>query len=239
MHDILIDKLIGAPINLFHDITPRGHIISRLSKDLSNGARVNNLLSGTLRVFFQVLGSILVCALFNIWTVPIIIFIIIIEIIFSLYCLQPIKEISRMEGKYRTPLIGAFSETIYGLHIIRAFQYEHNFEKKFSKRMNDYYNISIFQSGISGWYGIYLDMISFILLTFILISCSIFKEKYNTQSIGLLLSYSLNLIEYLFDIMGRFSRLSKLLISVERCDNYTKILQEKYPVLISDKKIKQ
>ena len=239
MHDILIDKLIGAPINLFHDITPRGHIISRLSKDLSNGARVNNLLSGTLRVFFQVLGSILVCALFNIWTVPIIIFIIIIEIIFSLYCLQPIKEISRMEGKYRTPLIGAFSETIYGLHIIRAFQYEHNFEKKFSKRMNDYYKISIFQSGISGWYGIYLDMISFILLTFILISCSIFKEKYNTQSIGLLLSYSLNLIEYLFDIMGRFSRLSKLLISVERCDNYTKILQEKYPVLISDKKIKQ
>ena len=239
MHDILIDKLIGAPINLFHDITPRGHIISRLSKDLSNGSRVNNLLSGTLRVFFQVIGSILVCALFNIWTVPIIVFIIIIEIIFSLYCLQPIKEISRMEGKYRTPLIGAFSETIYGLHIIRAFQYEHNFENKFHKRMNDYYKISIFQSGISGWYGINLDMISFILLTFILISCSIFKEKYNTQSIGLLLSYSLNLIEYLFDIMGRFSRLSKLLISVERCDNYTKVLQEKYPVLISDKKLKQ
>ena len=39
--------------------------------------------------------------------------------------------------------------------------------------------------------------------------------------------------------MGRFSRLSKLLISVERCDNYTKVLQEKYPVLISDKKLKQ
>ena len=239
MHDLLIDKLIGAPINLFHDITPRGHIISRLSKDLNNGARVNNILSGTLRVFFQVLGSILVCAIFNIWTVPIIILIIIVEIIFSLYCLQPIKEMSRMEGKYRTPLIGAFSESIYGLHIIRAFQYENMFENKFNKRMNDYFKICIFQSGISGWYGINLDLISFILLTFILISCSIFKEKYNSQSIGLLLSYSLNLIEYLFDIMGRFSRLSKVLISVERCDNYTKILQEKYPVLSTDQKLKQ
>ena len=39
--------------------------------------------------------------------------------------------------------------------------------------------------------------------------------------------------------MGRFSRLSKLLVSVERCDNYTKILQEKYPVLITDKHLKQ
>jgi ABC-type multidrug transport system fused ATPase/permease subunit len=39
--------------------------------------------------------------------------------------------------------------------------------------------------------------------------------------------------------MGRFSRLSKVLISVERCDNYTKILQEKYPTLVSDKNLKQ
>ena len=239
MHDTLIDKLIGAPINLFHDITPRGHIISRLSKDLNDGSRVNNILSGTLRVFFQVLGAILVCAIFNLWTVPIIVFIILIEVMFSLYCLQPIKEISRMEGKYRTPLIGAFSESLYGLHIIRAFQYENMFEEKFHKRMNDYFKICLFQSGISGWYGINLDLISFILLTFILISCSIFKEKYNSQSIGLLLSYSLNLIEYLFDIMQRFSRVSKVLVSVERCDNYTKVLQEKYPILLSDKKLKQ
>ena len=239
MHDILIDKLMGAPINLFHDITPRGHIISRLSKDLTAGSRVNNILSGTLRVFFQVFGSICVCAIFNVWTIPVIIFIIIIEIMFSLYSLQPIKEMSRMEGKYRTPLIGAFSETLYGLHIIRAFQYEDMFEDKFHKRLNDYYKISIFQSGISGWYGINLDMISFILLTFILISCSIFKEKYDSKSIGLLLSYSLNLIEYLFDIMGRFSRLSKVLVSVERCDNYTKVLQEKYPNLLSDNKLRQ
>ena len=239
MHDTLIDKLIEAPINLFHDITPRGHIISRLSKDLNDGSRVNNVLSGTLRVFFQVLGSILVCAIFNLWTIPIIAFIILIEVMFSLYCLQPIKEISRMEGKYRTPLIGAFSESLYGLHIIRAFQYENMFEEKFNKRMNDYFKISLFQSGISGWFGINLDLISFILLTFILISCSIFKEKYNSQSIGLLLSYSLNLIEYLFDIMQRFSRFSKVLVSVERCDNYTKVLQEKYPTLITDKRLKQ
>ena len=239
MHDLLVDKLIGAPINLFHDITPRGHIISRLSKDLNSGARVNNIMSGTLRVFFQVCGAIFVCAVFNIWTIPVIIIILIIEILFSLYSLLPIQEISRMEGKYRTPLIGAFSETIYGLHIIRAFRYENNFENKFNKRMNDYYKINIFQSGISGWYGINLDMISFILLTFILVSCAIFKDKYNPQSIGLLLSYSLNLIEYLFDFMGRFSRLSKALVSIERCDNYTKVLQEKYPTLISDKDLKQ
>ena len=143
-----------------------------------------------------------------------------------------------MEGKYRTPLIGAFTETIYGLHIIRAFQYENNFVNKFNKRMDDHFKITIYQSGISGFYGINLDLISFIILTFILISCYFFKEKYDTQSIGLLLTYSINLIEQLFDFMQRFGRLSKILVSLERCDNYTKIIQEKYPVLDTDKNLK-
>ena len=239
IHDILIDKLLQAPVNLFHDITPRGNIITRLSKDLSNTARILNILSGTIRVIFQILGSIFVCTIFNIWTLPLMILIFSVEVIFSLYVLHPMREINRMEGKYRTPVIGAFSESIYGLHIIRAFQYENNFVKKFNKRMNDHFKISIFQSGVSGWYGINLDLISFILLTFILISCCFFKEKYNSQSIGLLLTYSINLIEHLFDFMERFSRVSKFLVSLERCDDYTKIAQEKYPILSSDKNLKQ
>ena len=238
LHDLLIDKLLQAPVNLFHDVTPRGHIITRLSKDLTDTARINNILSGTVRVIFQIFGSVFVCAIFNIWTLPLIIIIFIIEVAFSLYILQPIKEISRMEGKYRTPLIGAFTETIYGLHIIRAFQYENNFVNKFNKRMDDHFKITIYQSGISGFYGINLDLISFIILTFILISCYFFKEKYDTQSIGLLLTYSINLIEQLFDFMQRFGRLSKILVSLERCDSYTKIIQEKYPVLDTDKNLK-
>ena len=239
LHDLLIEKLLQAPVNLFHDITPRGHIISRLSKDLTESARINNILSGTIRVVFQILGSVLMCTIFNIWTFPLIVIIFVIEVYFSLYILQPIKEISRMEGKYRTPLIGAFSESLYGLHIIRAFQYENNFVEKFNHRMNDYVRIGINQSGISGWYGINTDLISFILLLFILISCCIFKDKYSSESIGLLLSYSINLIEHLFDFMQRFSRLSKIFVSLERCDNYTKIVQEKYPTLPSDKNLKQ
>ena len=238
LHDLLIDKLLQAPVNLFHDLTPRGNIITRLSKDLTDTARINNIMSGTIRVIFEIFGSVFVCAIFNIWTLPLIIFIFIIEVAFSLYILQPIKEISRMEGKYRTPLIGAFSETIYGLHIIRAFQYENNFVDKFNKRMDAHFKITIFQSGISGFYGINLDLISFIILTFILISCYFFKEKYNTQSIGLLLTYSIQLIEQLFDFMQRFGRLSKILVSLERCDNYTKIIQEKYPILNTDKELK-
>ena len=237
MHDKLIDKLIRAPINLFHDVTPRGHIITRLSKDLNTSARINNTISGILRMGFQVIGSIIICIYFNIWTIPAIIIIMSLEVYFSYYCLQPLKDISRLEGFYRAPLIGVFTETLSGLNIIRSFQYEDNFVNKFYNKMNDYFKICLFQCGISGWYGIILDMISFGLLTFILLSCLIFKEKYSPQSIGLLLTYSLNIIKQLFNFMGRFSGLNKMLISVERCENFTKVPQEKYPTLVTDKNL--
>ena len=237
MHDKLIDKLINAPINLFHDITPRGHIITRLSKDLNASARINNTISGILRMGFQVIGSIILCIYFNIWTIPAIIIIMSLEVYFSYYCLQPLKDISRLEGHYRAPLIGVFTETLSGLNIIRSFQYEDNFVNKFYAKMNDYFKICLFQCGISGWYGIILDMISFGLLTFILVSCLLFKEKYSPQSIGLLLTYSLNIIKQLFNFMGRFSGLNRMLISVERCENFTKIPQEKYPTLLTDKNL--
>ena len=93
--------------------------------------------------------------------------------------------------------------------------------------MNDYLKVCIYQSGILGWYGVHLDIISFILLSFILIFAYFAKEKYNPQSIGLLLTYSIKLIFYMFDSFKRFSFLTELLISLERCDSYTKIVQEK------------
>jgi ABC-type multidrug transport system fused ATPase/permease subunit len=95
--------------------------------------------------------------------------------------------------------------------------------------MNDYLKVCIYQSGILGWYGVHLDIISFILLSFILIFAYYAKEKYNPQSIGLLLTYSIKMIFYMFDSFKRFSFLTELLISLERCDSYTKIAQEKYP----------
>ena len=237
MHDLLIDKLVNAPTNLFHDITPRGYIINVLSKDLNTASRVNIFFSGALRLGFQALGAIIVCIYFNIWTLPVIFIIIILEIYFSSYILQTLKDISRLEGIYRAPLIGVFSETLAGLNTIRAFNYEKNFENIFYNKMNNYFKICLYQKGISGWYGIILDIISCGLLTFILIICGLFNEKYNAQSIGLLLIYSFNFINEFFNFMEKFNELTKMFTSVERCEKLTKISQEKYPTLETDKDI--
>ena len=229
MHDTLIQTLVNAPINLFHDITPKGNILNRLNKELDNSNVLSLAVSGTIRVIIQLLGSIIVCTLFNVWTFPVIIFLIIIELALTKFCFHATQDIHKLVSNYRAPIIGVFDETLTGLPMVRSFQYEDNFTNKFYKKMNDYLKVCIYQSGILGWYGVHLDIISFILLSFILIFAYYAKEKYNPQSIGLLLTYSIKMIFYMFDSFKRFSFLTELLISLERCDSYTKIDQEKYP----------
>ena len=237
MHDTLIQKLINAPINLFHDIIPRGNILNRLSKELDNSNVLSLAVSGTLRVIFQLIGSIIVCTLFNIWSFPLIVFLIIIELALTKFCFHATQDIHKLVSNYRAPILGVFDETLSGLPIIRAFHYEDNFTNKFYKKMNDYLKVSIYQKGIIGWYGVHLDIISFVLLSFILIFAYFAKESYSPQSIGLLLTYSIKMIFFMFDSFKRFSFLTELLISLERCDSYTKVLQEKYQKTEEDKKI--
>ena len=61
---------------------------------------------------------------------------------------------------------------------------------------------------------------------FILLFSLYFKNAISPESMGLLLSYGLKLMDYLYNIMNRFTLLEKLLTSVERCVGFTKILQE-------------
>ena len=237
MHDTLIKKLINAPINLFHDIIPKGNILNRLSKELDNSNVLSLAVSGTLRVIFQLIGSIIVCTLFNVWSFPLIVVLIIIELALTKFCFHATQDIHKLVSNYRAPILGVFDETLSGLPIIRAFNYEDNFTNKFYKKMNDYLKVCIYQKGIMAWYGVYLDIISFVLLSFVLIFSYFAKEKYSPQSIGLLLTYSTKMIFFMFDSFKRFSFLTELLISLERCDSYTKVLQENYPKTEEDKNL--
>ena len=237
MHDSLIKSLINAPINLFHDIIPRGNILNRLSKELNNSNVLSLAVSGTLRVMFQLAGAIIVCTLFNAWTLPLIILLIGIELYITKFCFYATQDIHKLVSNYRAPIFGVFGETLSGLPIIRAFNYEKNFTNKFYKKMNNYLKANIYQKGIIGWYGVHLDIVSFTLLSFILAFAYFMKETYSPQSIGLLLAYSIKMIFFMYDAFKRFSFLTELLISLERCDNYTKIKQEKLRETEEDNKL--
>ena len=228
MHSTLIDKLIHASLNLFHNITSKGKIYNLLQRDLEDSASLNLLLSRYLRNIFQIIGSIIVCITFNKWSIILIILIFYIEFSITSFYLPSSKEINNLEANSRAPIIGVLEETVSGISIIRSIQYEQKFVNKFNDKVNDHFMISLYQSGIFCWLIIHLNLISNILSAFILIFCYLFKSQYDSQSLGLLLKYSILLSDQLFEIMIGINEFGKTLTSVSRCRRYTQIPQEKY-----------
>ena len=230
MHSTLIDKLIHASLNLFHNITPKGKIYNLLNNDLEDSSTLNLLISRYLRNIFQILGSIIVCITFNKWTIIFIIIIFYIEYLITSFYIPSSKEINNLEANSRTPILGVFEETLSGISIIRSIKKEKNFKEKFYGKVNDHFMICLYQNGTFCWLIIHLNLISNILFIFILIFCYLFKSQYDSQSLGLLLKYAILLSDQLFEIMIGVNDFGKTLTSVYRCRKYTKIPQEKYLV---------
>ena len=237
MHNELLVKQIRAPINLYHDMIPRGQILSRFGKDLDSSTRLNNVSSGTVRILCQFIGCLIICGIYNKYILLIFPIVLIIESLLIKFYLYGGRDLNRLEGNCRSPMIGVFSETLSGIPIIRAFQYENKFKEKFFNKLNTIFKVKLFQSGGSNWFGVHLDMVSFVLLVFILLFSLIFKNSLSPESMGLLLSYSIKLIDYLFNVIERYSLLEKLLTSVERCIAFTKVIQELPPNTNLDKSL--
>ena len=65
IHIDMIDKLIKAPINLFHETIPRGQIFNRLSKDLESLTFTFYTLGNLFVGFFSILGALVLNSTFD------------------------------------------------------------------------------------------------------------------------------------------------------------------------------
>ena len=234
MHDKLLGRLLKAPINLFHDTIPRGQILNRLSKDLDKSTRLCSSTTSLFRVIFQLSSSILICLIFNWKSLLILPLLVYVQIKIMNFYLNGGRSLNRLEGSMRSPIISVFSETIPGVTTIRACNLEDKFKEKFFSKLNNFYKILLYQSGATNWFGLTLNLISFILLLVILAFAILFKNTLSPRSIGLILSYSMKLNDYLYSLLSRISKMEKHITSVERCDSFTEIVQERDYILDSD-----
>ncbi len=227
LHTDMIDSLIKAPINLFHEKITRGIIYNRLSKDLENIKYNMYSIGGILVNLFGMLGVIFICTFFEIYTLVFIpIFMIIGMLVYSYY-LRTSRELQRLDGRSRSPILNIISEAIPGGSIIRVFDKVEFYKKKFYEKVDDNYKTNLFINGTKNWYGLILDLLSTMLLTFLIVFAILFQDKFTPQSIALILTYTLNFQYLLFYFLEEFSFFQNNMISMERCLNFLSIPQEK------------
>ena len=235
LHETMIYNIIRAPINLFHDIIPVGQILNRLIHDLELCQDIIWRFNTILASIIGIIISIYVCFIENretIYAAPVII---LIAVILLLYFISAGRDINRLNGTSRSPIVSLFSETILGITTIRTFNKEIPSKKKFYKRLDDYFGVMLYRYGLDNWFCMTLDVVSHLFLTYVLIRTILDIDSFDAAAIGLMLDYSIEISEELLEAFEQASQVERSLVSLERCDVFTKLPEENY----EDEKLNQ
>ena len=230
-HDVMLQNIIDAPINLYHDITPFGQIMNKFTIDLDKSILFFRHFSATLKYICTLIGSIIVCISSNLYVLfflPIIFFC---GYKISVYYAPAGRDILRIESIDRSPLLSFYSESIQGIDTIKSLKYydiDKLFFKKFSDKLIGHFSVFMYKFGTRTFFELSLDLLSVIFVFFLFIYCVIFHNQFNAIMISLLLKYSLSISEDILVMLTHGTELENSFVRVERCESATHLPKEKY-----------
>ncbi|XWS11330.1 hypothetical protein CRYUN_Cryun38cG0074500 [Craigia yunnanensis] len=223
--------IFRAPMSFF-DSTPSGRILNRASTDQSAMDLSIQYQVGTV-VFsiIQLLGIIVVISQVA-WQI----FIIFIPVTatciwYQQYYISSARELARLAGVCKAPIIQHFAETILGATTIRCFHQESRFLERNMILIDSYSRPKFHAAGAMEWLCFRLDMLSSITFAFCLFFLISIPEGIIDPAIaGLAVTYGLDLNALQTWIVLNISSMENKIISVERMLQYSRIPSE--PALV-------
>ncbi|KAF5774238.1 putative ABC-type xenobiotic transporter [Helianthus annuus] len=233
----LFDKMhfsiFRAPMSFF-DANPSGRILSRVSSDQTAvDLSIPYSIGPFAYAIIQLLGIVLVMSL-GAWPVFLVFFPVVgICIWLQQYYIPSARELARLVGVCKAPVIQHFSETISGSTTIRSFDQKHRFQDTCLKLIDDYSRLKFHVDGASAWFGLRLDMLSALIFALLLIFLvSVPEGIIDPSTAGLAVTYGLHLNKLQAWVILKLSKLEIQFISVERIFQYSSIPSE--PPLVID-----
>lgn len=237
LHKKMLDKLMKAPVNLFHETVPRGQIFNRLSKDLDSIQYTFFTVGNVLSRGVTIIGSMVICSIYDYYSllfVPIMAFF---GYLLTRFYLTGSRQLSRIEAISRSPILNVINETIPGRETIHAFRKEKEYLHKFHTTINNSFKINIFAKGSACWFNQQFNFISIAYIFYLVVIITFFQEKFTAQSVGIMFTYSILLEKNLSLFFTASAELENSMISMERCLTYTEIKGEKESSLKEDEKL--
>lgn len=219
----------------FLDTTPIGRILNRFSRDteiLDN--EIGNQLRITSYSLSIIIGVIILCIIYLPWFAISLPPLAIIFTFMISYYQASSREVKRLESVQRSFVYSIFGEILSGMDTLKIYEVEGAFNQRLSKlidKMNEAYFISITNQR---WLGIHLTLISSIFALIITVLCVQSVFNINASSVGLLLSYILQITTQLVQLMRSVTRVENEMNSMERINEYAVNMAQEAPYQITE-----
>ncbi|XP_011095520.1 ABC transporter C family member 3-like [Sesamum indicum] len=220
-------SIFRAPMSFF-DSTPSSRILNRASTDQSTvDLELAYLVGQFAFAIIQLLGIIGVVSQVA-WQV-FFIFIPVLAICIWLeqYYVPSGRELARLCGLYKAPVLQHFSETLSGAETIRSFDQEFNFRDLSMNLIDGYARPRFHGAAAMEWLSLRVDMLSLLTFAFALgILISLPKGTVDPSIAGLAVTYGLSLNALQSWIVWTLSNMETKIISVERILQYSSVASE-------------
>uniref|UniRef100_A0A0E0G4Z5 MRP-like ABC transporter n=1 Tax=Oryza nivara TaxID=4536 RepID=A0A0E0G4Z5_ORYNI len=236
-----ISKDVNPPVNSlkmasmsFFDSTPSGQILNRASSDQSTvDTSIFDLMGYVLFPVIELLGTIILMSRVA-WPV----FVIFVPIIaaslwYQQYYIDGARELQRLTGVCRAPVMQHFAESVAGSNIIRCFGKERQFINSVSHFMDNLSRPSLYNAASMEWLCFRLDILSSFIFAFALVLLvTLPAALIDPKTAGLAVTYGLSLNMLQGWAIAVLCCLENRMISVERIFQYMAIPSEP-PLTIS------
>ncbi|ESW19924.1 hypothetical protein PHAVU_006G166700 [Phaseolus vulgaris] len=238
LHEAMLSSMLRAPM-VFFQTNPLGRVINRFAKDLGdldrNVAPFVNMFLGQVSQLLSTFILIGIVSTMSLWAIlPLLV----LFYVAYLYYQSTAREVKRLDSISRSPVYAQFGEALNGLSTIRAYKAYDRMADINGKAMDN--NIRFTLVNISGnrWLAIRLETLGGLMIwltaTFaVMQNGRAENQKVFASTMGLLLSYALNITTLLTSVLRLASLAENSLNAVERIGTYIDLPSEA-PSIIDD-----
>lgn len=219
----------------WHDRTPTGRIISRLSKDIEMlDDRLSMVMNQLLSNALSVVGTFALVVYAYPWLGLVFIPLGVTFYIAASYYRMTSREVKRVDSLARSAIYASFGEQLSGLAVIRAFGQQTAFVRRMQEAVNGENSAYIITITIQRWLGIRLDLISYTLVLLIAIFAAVFRNTVSPSKLGVVLTYTLSAASVFSNLVQVFAQCEQEFNNAERVLHYGALPMEDDPTLPSD-----
>ncbi|KAL5771882.1 hypothetical protein ACOSQ2_011806 [Xanthoceras sorbifolium] len=240
LHDSMLNSILRAPMLFFHT-NPTGRIINRFAKDLGDIDRnVANSVSMFMGQVWQLLSTFVLIGIVSTISLWAIMPLLVLFYAAYLYYQSTAREVKRLDSITRSPVYAQFGEALNGLSSIRAYKAYDRMANINGKSMDNNIRFTLANVSSNRWLTIRLESLGGIMIwltaTFAVLQNGRGENQATfTSTMGLLLSYTLNITTLLSGVLRQASRAENSLNSVERVGTYIDLPSEAPAIIESNR----
>ncbi|XP_058071596.1 ABC transporter C family member 2-like [Magnolia sinica] len=240
LHDAMLNSILRVPMLFFHT-NPIGRVINRFAKDLGdidrNVAVIVNMFMGQIAQLLSTFVLIGIVSTVSLWAImPLLI----LFYTAYLYYQSTAREVKRLDSITRSPVYAQFGEALNGLSTIRAYKAYDRMSNINGNSMDNNVRYTLVNMSSNRWLGIRLEVLGGIMIWLTATFAVMQNQRAENQqafasTMGLLLSYALNITSLLTAVLRLASMAENSLNAVERVGTYIELPSEAPAVIESNR----